>query len=260
MAIPSLIENQSEWDFYFCTVEDKPASIMLDLALIHAAPVSENTEFLQIIITLNSPNEHGLTSPAEAEILYIMEDRLAEQISLNLGGIYAGRNTTDGQRIFYFYCQSSYDYERIVDEAMEGFSNHQYHVRAQKDPDWDFYCQFLYPSQLEYQSILNRRVIDNLKKHGDDLSVPRDIEHYLYFPTQALREAFEEKAIAENFRVISRNFDAGEGENPYGLVIAREDAIDTQVMDEIVMFLVLKAAEEKGEYDGWGTGLGIHTS
>ncbi|MEZ4772509.1 MAG: DUF695 domain-containing protein [Bacteroidia bacterium] len=257
MATPLFIDDQSEWDFYFCTIEDKPASIMLDLALIHTAPLSGKNEFLQVAINLNFPNEHGLTNPAEAEILYLMEDQLAEHIAATLGGIYAGRNTTGGQRIFYFYCNSSIDYERIVDEALEGFSTHTYSSRAQKDSDWSFYLQFLYPSQLEYQSILNRRVIDNLKKEGDDLSDPREIEHYLYFPTRELREAFEEKAESENFRIISRNYDSGETENPYGLVIAREDKIDPQIMDEIVMFLVLKSAEEKGEYDGWGTGLSI---
>ncbi|MDX2249724.1 MAG: DUF695 domain-containing protein [Bacteroidia bacterium] len=257
MATPLFVENQSEWDFYFCTIEDKPASIMLDLALIHTIPVAEKTEFIQVMIDLNFPNEHGLTNPAEAEILYIMEDHLAEHISATLGGIYAGRNTTGGQRIFYFYCNSSIDYRRIVDEAFEGFSTHAYTCKAQKDPDWSFYSQFLYPSPLEYQSILNRRVIDSLKKEGDDLSLPRDIEHYLYFPTRELREAFEEKAIAENFQVISRSYDPDDTENPFGLVIVREDKIDPQTMDEIVMLLVLKAAEEKGEYDGWGTGLAI---
>ncbi len=35
-----------EWDFYFCTVEDKPASIMLDLALGSHLPILEKTELI----------------------------------------------------------------------------------------------------------------------------------------------------------------------------------------------------------------------
>lgn len=253
MAEPVFMETKTEWDFYFCTIEDRPASIMLDLALSHLAPMPEKSEFVQVTIHLNHPNEHGLTSPGEAEVLYIVEDRMSEHLAKTLGGIYAGRNTSAGQRIFYFYCNSSIDCQRIVGEVMEGFGTHSYEVVAQRDPEWAFYTQFLYPSQLEYQSILNRRVVENLEKQGDDLSAPREIEHFLYFPTSAHRNSFTEKIEPENFRIVNQSYDAENDELPYALVIGRSEKIDLQAMDETVMFLILQSAEEKGEYDGWAT-------
>ena len=63
---------------------------------------------------------------------------------------------------------------------MEGYSGHTYHATTNQDPYWDFYREFLYPGPVEYQSILNRRVIEKLEQHGDDLSQAREIEHFLF--------------------------------------------------------------------------------
>jgi uncharacterized protein (TIGR01619 family) len=247
------METRTEWDFYFCTVEDKPASIMLDLALIQKSPIESKIDFIQLSLDLKKPNEYGLTSQGEAEILYIIEDQLAEHLSVSLGGVYAGRSTTNNQRIFYFYCDSSIDYQNIVAEVMDGFSDYQYNCIAQKDPDWTFYIQFLYPSKIEYQSILNRRVLENLSKHGDDLQQEREVEHYIYFPGSDERENFINKAKVEGFEIVDLNFDHSQAGFPFGLIISRNDKVDAKSVDETVLFLVLLANECKGEYDGWET-------
>lgn len=249
------MELKTEWDFYFCTVEDKAASIMLDLALNDYAPMKEKPAFIQISVDLNDPNGHGLTKPGEAEILYIMEDRLAEHLATSLGGIYAARNTTGGQRIFYYYCQSSIGYERIIEEVMEGFPNHHYSVQVQKDPDWTFYQEFLYPSKLEFQSILNRRVIEQLEEHGDPLEQAREVEHFLFFKTDQDRALFLEKIQHDRFRIISKQYESRHHEHPFSLIIAREELVSTYAIDEIVFYLMDLADAYSGSYDGWGTGV-----
>ncbi|MCB0851847.1 MAG: DUF695 domain-containing protein [Bacteroidetes bacterium] len=247
------METRTEWDFYFCTVEDKPASIMLNLALIQQAPMDGKADFVQISVNLKQPNEYGLSSQGEAEILYVIEDQLAEHLDHSLRGVYAGRSTTNNQRVFYFYCDSSIDYKNIVDEVMEGFSDYECSSLAQKDPEWTFYSQFLYPSKIEYQSILNRRVLENLTRYGDTLQQEREVEHFIYFPGAEEREHFVNKVKPEGFEVVDLNFDHSQAGFPFGLVISRKDKVDAKSVEETVLFLVLLATECKGEYDGWET-------
>ena len=123
----------------------KPASIMLDLALMQHAPDRDRIQLVQVVVTLNDPNEFGLTNHGEAEILYVMEDQLAEHMAENLGGSYVARSTTNGQRIFYFYCRSAAGFDGVVEEVMEGYSGHTYVATTNQDPYWDFYREFLYP-------------------------------------------------------------------------------------------------------------------
>ncbi|MEM6346618.1 MAG: DUF695 domain-containing protein [Bacteroidota bacterium] len=245
--------NTTEWDFYFCTIEDKPASIMVDLALNSASPIADQAEFIQIAVQLNQPNQHGLTTPAEAETLYVMEDRLAEHMSHNLNGVYAGRNTHDSKRIFYYYCASAVDHEGVVEEVMGEFADHQYTLENFADPDWAFFKQFLYPSQVEYQSILNRRVIEKLKENGVSVAETQEVEHFLYFYSETAREMFLERIQNDNFRVIGKGFTEGSGRPPYSLVLVREDKVDTQTIDAVVLYLIQAAELCQGEYDGWGT-------
>jgi uncharacterized protein (TIGR01619 family) len=244
-----------EWDFYFCTVDEKPASIMLDLSLTPLAPVPQKPELIQVLVDLNDPNDFGLTNLGEAEILYVMEDRLAEHLSKSLGGLYVARNTTNEQRIFYFYCQSSVDFERVVEEVMEGFARHTYSTQTHHDPLWDFYREFLFPAPAEYQSILNRRVIEKLEQHGDDLSEAREVEHFVYFPTEVSLTKFQERVSAERFRVLSKGTRQDDPQYPYSLMIARMDRVDPASIDEVVLHLLQLTRECHGQYDGWSTGI-----
>lgn len=244
-----------EWDFYFCTVADQPASIMLDLALGSHLPIAGKTELIQVTVQLNDPNEFGLTNPGEAEILYVMEDRLSEHLALSLGGLYVARNTCNRNRIFYFYCQSSIGYEGVIEEVMDSFSGHSYTCTADSDPQWEFYEQFLYPSPLEYQSILNRRVIEKLEQHGDNLSQAREVEHFLYFPNEVSRRKFIDHIHTQRFTICSTGIRQDSQDLPYSLMISREDRVDPSSIDDVVLQLMHLAKTYNGLYDGWGTGI-----
>ena len=228
---------------------------MLDLALAPHAPISEKPELIQVTVSLNDPNEFGLTNPGEAEILYVMEDRLSEHISLNLGGLYVARNTSDRKRIFYFYCQSSAGYQGVVEEVMDSFSGHSYSCISSSDPEWTFYQQFLYPSPSEYQSILNRRVIEKLEQHGDNLSQAREVEHFLYFPDESSRSRFISQIHHHRFTICSQGFRQESEAHPYSLMISRVDRVDPASIDDVVLQLMRLAESCDGQYDGWGTGI-----
>lgn len=115
------------------------------------------------------------------------------------------------------------------------------------------YFHALYPDKYEYQSIMNMRLIENIKSDGDSM-VPRVLEHCLLFKTEENGEAFLAKVMEACFIKLSSedlsNNEDIDKEYPYVLVIGREDAFED--INETVWYLMDLAKEFDGEYDGWG--------
>ena len=101
---------EHEWDFYLCQVEDRPASIFLDLGLRQAAPCERRAELVWVRVPMQTPRDDGMSSKQEMDSLCRIEDALSSAAERHGDTIYAGRNTCDGFRDFYFYAT-----DRIVE-------------------------------------------------------------------------------------------------------------------------------------------------
>ena len=145
-------------------------------------------------------------------------------------------------------------YDEISEMMSENFPEYAYTFVVFEDKDWDMYFHALYPDKYEYQSIMNMRLIENIKSDGDSM-VPRVLEHCLLFKTEENGEAFLAKVMEDGFiKLSSENLTDNEDidkEYPYVLVIGREDAFED--INETVWYLMDLAKEFDGEYDGWGS-------
>ena len=94
------------------------------------------------------------------------------------------------------------------------------------------------------------QVITQLRKAGSNLSKPHDVEFFLYVPTPEAAERLASKLRALHFGTkVDR---AAQG--PGWLVLATKSMIPTEsAMVALRVQFTALAAEEKGEYDGWGT-------
>jgi hypothetical protein len=100
--------------------------------------------------------------------------------------------------------------------------------------------------------IQNRRVLRNLEKQGDRLSVPREIMHWAYFPDAESRRRFIEKIAAEHFEV--KDAPAGPDEKgAYRVRFARTDLPSYAGIDKVTKPLLALATELGGAYNGWET-------
>lgn len=240
---------QANWDFYFCTLDGQPASIMLDLALRATAPQAERPHLLQIDVRINDPNAFGLTGSAEAETFFILEDRLADHLAHNLDALYVARITSSGYRRFYFYARAAVDMDRIVEEVMERFVRHHYTATAREDAAWEVYLHTCYPAPAQYQAMLNRRVLDHLAASGDNLSQAREVSHFLSFPDKGARSRFLTALTGEGFEVQKSTDDA------LRLVLIREERIDPTAIDGLTQRIMALAEGVGGSYDGWETAM-----
>ena len=248
-------EIDEDWGVYLCNAfaYDLPAVIRTNLALRDFEYTANYPKRLHLQILYKNANDSGFPTREEGEYVYSIEDAVEEIVEQH-GDMLAGVVKCDERVHIFAYAKNEVGYDDAISEMMsENFPDYAYTLAVVEDEDWELYFQALYPDRYEYQSIMNMRLIENIKSDGDSM-VPRVLEHCLLFKTEENGEAFLTNVMEEGFyKLSSENLSNNEDidkEYPYVLVIGREDAFEN--IDEIVWYLMDLAEEFDGEYDGWG--------
>jgi uncharacterized protein (TIGR01619 family) len=247
--------HEEEWDFYFTNVDHILGSFYVDLGLAKIAPLNDKPNLFWVSVNMNNPGQDGLSSKEELNTLAAIEDKLQEFIIGKHNSIYAGRLTTDGRRDFYFYIGNTALYDKTISESMIAYPSYTFDFGIKEDRLWESYFNFMYPNPRQFQSLQNRRVVDNLEKNGDTLTKARQVYHWIYFKTDNDRKTFLSKIENLNFNIISENEETSFGNFPYKLHISRVDNVDLNSVDDYVLSLCQLAADCNGDYDGWETSI-----
>lgn len=249
------------WEFYFCSIQGRPASVMVDLGLAGAAPDAERPFLLCVRVPMRAPRPDGLSSAEEAPALRAFEDELDAAFAEICGAAQVGRLTWSGTREFFYYGRTEEGVEQALKAAVRGAPGYEsLQWRTQEDPGWSHYQEFLYPDPDDMSWILDRRVVDQLREHGDQLDKPRPVDHYAYFDDPAARDAFLGAAAAQGFAGEISDRESGEGagapeeggEGRFGAHLCRVDPAEMGHIHEVACSLRELAAEHGGRYDGWG--------
>ena len=250
-----MAEIDEDWGVYLCNAfaYDLPAVIRVNLALRDFEYTANYPNRLHLQILYKNANDSGFPTREEGGYVYSIEDAVEEIVEQH-GDMLVGVVKCDERvRIFAYTKNELGYYDEISAMMSEKFPEYAYTSAVVEEPDWELYFQALYPDRYEYQSIMNMRLIENIKSDGDSM-VPRVLEHCLLFKTEENGEAFLAKVMEDGFIKLSSedrsNNEAIDKEYPYLLVIGREDAFEN--IDEIVWYLMDLAEEFNGEYDGWG--------
>ena len=248
-------EIDEDWGVYLCNAfaYDLPAVIRTNLALRDFEYTENYPKRLHLQILYKNADDNGFPTREEGEYVYSIEDAVEEIVGQH-GDMLAGVVKCDERvRIFAYTKNELGYYDEISAMMSEKFPEYAYTSAVVEEPDWELYFQALYPDRYEYQSIMNMRLIENIKSDGDSM-VPRVLEHCLLFKTEENGEAFLAKVMEDGFiKLSSENQSDNEDidkEYPYVLVIGREDAFEN--IDEIVWYLMDLSEEFDGEYSGWG--------
>ena len=239
-----------EWNFYMTNVENKQASIYINLGLHKHIPIIEKPNLSWIAIKLNNPNNNGLTTDEESKILFEIEDEILEKIN-NTNSIYIGRLTSDGFRDFYFYSNDVKEFHNDAQKIANKYINYEFSIDSKGDKNWSGYLD-IYPNEMDFQSISNRDVLENLEKNGDNLSKTREVFHWIYFKNENDRKKYIDIVKKENFEVVNENYHKKE-KLPFSVQIKRIDKVGYGDIDEYTLYLWKLAKENNGDYDGWET-------
>jgi len=243
---------QEYWELYMKNLEGKPASIQFN------AGISMEVEELGytyptiafVKAKLKDPKENGLLSENEEPEILFMEDKLeASMIKFRIGK-YVGRVISDGYVTFLYYVQFTYNWLDFIAFALNEHANYEVSNGHSSDGEWNYYKNLLYPSAREWQIIQNHKVCSNLKEQGDNLYLPRAIEHKIYFQNEENKEALtvdlEEKSFKVQKEIVNE-------EGVKGLAFYRTDKPFYHDIDELTLSLIDLAEAHNAQYDGWET-------
>jgi len=249
---PNCDERRDEhWEFYLCSLDAAPASVLVDLSAAAVAPVADLPFLGWVRLRLRAPGPEGMSSTQELEQLSQIEDHLMQALPRTGAARYVGRSTAAGCRDFYFYAASAGRWQPRVAAAMAGFDQFEFECGTREDREWRTYFEVLHPDAEDLQRIQNRRVCDLLEQHGDALTLAREIEHWAYFPDAAARTRFLAAVEALGFRICEL-WDEPEATR-CGMRFVRLDVPSFSGIDELTLPLYQAALEAGGEYDGWET-------
>lgn len=254
--------SKDNWEFYTRRVEDKAATILLDMGLAGSAPRPEFPVLGHVGVSLRAPDLYGLPAAQEYESLGAMEDALVAAVAGEGRALYAGRCIRDGEADFFFYLPALSGFGDRVEKSMAAFADYVWHSGSTADPDWEVYLNFLYPGAYDILGIQNRRALTRLEQMGDDPRLPRLVEHWIDCPARdeaeaALRGFREHGFSGESLCPTPDGPLPGHGQKPGGshgpwafaLRLTRRDTLED--IDDLVFLLADLASEQGCVYRGW---------
>ena len=204
-----------------------------------------------VFIKLKDPLSDGLATEDEEEFLSECKERLALRLQENQESVYVGSKITDGWYELYFYLQDPKGIENKTKDILKAFE-YPFESNAVKDKKWDLYETSLYPNIVQAHHIQTRQIIRELMEEGDDISVSREVEHYMLFQTPSLREKFLD--ALESYDLVSKMvFERDEDEFVYGVTIVSVQNLDAKQMDTFTDRLIELSEKYHAHYEGWST-------
>lgn len=249
----SVFSQPQDWDFYFTNIDDKPASVGLNLALHDSDYFVGKPYCFWIILPFQQSDSLGFPFEKENETLNKIEDELELLLQKSSQTIYAGRTTGAGERYFYYYTKTLDSIDVFIEELFKNYSTYKYKLGQRYDENGVVYSDFLYPSPLDLQLIYNHRIVEALAENGDNSAVPRHIDHWLNFERKKDLNAFIKSLEGTKYLVEKITTDKSNNTHPLMLQVSEENKTDLGTIDNSVIQLFEMAEKFNGIYSGWET-------
>lgn len=232
-------------------VGESAASIAYDHGIRESIDDFAVDRLVQFTLLYKAPAENGLPTNEEFDVAVDIEDQL-EAFAIENGGIYVGRLTVDGKRIFNTYLDTDeLAIERIKRDiaATHGYS---LAVTHRDDPEKQGYWKELFPTADDWQMIQDLKVTQHLQENGDSLTKPRRVDHWAYFENRADVTQFKEWLGEQQFNVHEESENA-DYPKPFGIQFFRTDLPDLYEINSVTFAIRKAVTRFSGTYDGWET-------
>jgi regulator of RNase E activity RraB len=243
-------EREGEWELYPTQLNEdgNPAVVLFEATVAGEAPLESHDHLTRVIVTLQDPDpETMLVQASESKVLYAMEDALVKKMTGDFGARYVGRVATLGVCDFAFYLPAPDGLEAALTKVMGAWPKYEYELDSHKDTEWEFYGTILFPSREEWQWIMDNRVVNSLEDQGDPLETSRKVDHHLDLPDKESVDKFMDGLAGFKLVGTEPNEEGG-----LTIQISGEHAADLDTVQGMTLFLLDRAEELGGDYDGWG--------
>jgi regulator of RNase E activity RraB len=242
---------QEYWESYVKPIEGHKAMVSFNAGMADIVP---NPEFIYVAfvkVALNNPKEDGLVTEEESNDVGFIEDRLEMESLRWRSGKYMGRIITQGEVNFIYYLKMDFEWKDTVEAAMQHFPEYKYEFGSRMDMEWEVYQKLLFPTIREWQIIANHHSCNSLKEQGDNLKLPRAIEHKAYFENLENREKFIVELEKKEFSKQNEMEVPFNGKTMYGVQFYRKDTPHYYEIDNLTMNIIDMSEKYLGMYDGW---------
>ena len=164
---------------------------------------------------------------------------------------YVGSRVVDGWSELYFYANDSKELVTMVSAILKS-TNYVNESNVVKDAKWNFHYKNLIPTELELIHLQSEKIIFLLEEEGEDLTIPRDVEHYVSFETPTQKNKFLNSLELDGFS-FKDELDSEEFE--HGIVLLKNHSVTYEVVKNVVEELFVEIKKIKGFYEGWSTTL-----
>ena len=241
---------ETDWDAYLCEIDEKPASILVDLEYMGVAPVATLPYVAWVYIYMKQPSSDGLMSDEEYDVLQEIDELFEARLHAEGTSAFIGRVVHDGCQRYYFYRSEGEDWDDRVAAAMRSFPDYESEWGADKDPEWEMFFELLCPDDAELRTMIDYRILESLESNGDPLTASREITHWAYFDDGSTRQAFQEKVEALGFALVSLG-EPDEEVDQFSIAFARNDIASYENITDVTLPVMELAEECNGHYDGW---------
>jgi regulator of RNase E activity RraB len=238
-----------QWIFYPCQMGEHLAFIFYDHGIRDSIDAIAPPHLLKVRVAFKQPGPNGMPTNEEFESLTALEDALQVLIEQH-ESLYVGRVTVDSHRHFYIYTSDS---EQAWSTRLRTFAECQgYAVSSdfEQDDCRNQYWNELFPTADDWQVITDLRVIETLEKNGDDGTASRQIDHWVYLPSQATAEQFRGWAQGSGYTL--GHSDASD-DGKHCVCFSHTGTAKLADITSHTIALRRKASELGGNYDGWET-------
>ena len=238
------------WEVYPCQFEDGVTAIVVyDHGISEQFDEIKVNQFVGVRVDLKSPEEDGLASESEDEVLEELEEAIANAV-YDQGGVYVGRITYEGQRHFYNYLDATaVEIEELLGE-LKAQCEYELEFVLETDPEKSRYWDDLYPPEEGLNLIMDTKLVHLHVEEGDHLEAPRNVDFWIDLPTAAAADKFESWAQTESF-AVTRHEAPESDDDLVSLVISKEMPIELPNVFSVTSQIMAKASELEGEYVGW---------
>ncbi|MBM4000927.1 MAG: DUF695 domain-containing protein [Planctomycetes bacterium] len=254
-------EDGFDWEMYFKFDQGTPAMVLVDLSFDEEYDANAWPFLTQLRIRSRFPAEDGPVSGEEASRLNDLSSAILDAIeeSSEPSVVHVGRISRPEYTDFYFYADDFGVCEPFLREVLASTEESPMELSTRLDEDWSTYVETLLPTPLEFQLILNRRVLSDLEDHGDDSAVPREVRHWISLENDADLERFVRHAEERGFHRVSLPTEGDEDDEdaPEGVLVCvgREETTEARTINETVVELFSIVESLGGEYQGWETSI-----
>jgi hypothetical protein len=238
-----------QWTFFPRQIGEYQGFIFFDYGIRETLNTVAPIQLLNFQIALKKPRPDGLSSDEEFSNLSVFEDALQALVQ-DHQSLYVGRITVAGHRNFYIYTSDSEQEWASRLNALSKDHGYRSSFCLRVDDNHDGYWKELYPTDDDWQIIMDLSVLETLDTHGDDNTISRNIDHLAFFPSQSAANQFGQWLKNKGYGLDGNEIIE---DGKFCVHFSHEGSV--QLLDIISHTIALrrKASELGGNYDGWGT-------